>query len=126
MPETFECDGVKITAVEPYQRQVTIHGKSSGLDVLLIHISDQLDQFAVCLKVWTDWIKEEDGMYFVPTTAWTLDKPECHPLRVFGKFFGSKRRCYIFPSALSQGVPIKTKMLVARTLHIIGDNISDI
>ena len=92
MPETFECKEVKITRVEPYQRQMTIRDKSSGLDVLLIHISDQLDQFTVYLKAWTDWIKEEDGRYFVTTTVWTLDKPEYHPLRVFGKFFGSKRR----------------------------------
>ena len=72
---------------------MTIRDKSSGSDVLLIYISDQLDEFAVYLKAWTDWIKEEDGRYFVPTTAWRLDKPKYHPLRVFGKFFGSKRRC---------------------------------
>ena len=47
MPETFECNGVKITTVEPCQRQMVIRDKSSGLNVLLIHISDELNQFAV-------------------------------------------------------------------------------
>ena len=75
---------MKGTTVEPYQRKMTICDKSSGLDVLLIHISDQLDQFAVYLKAWTDWIKEEDGIYFVPTTI--PDKSGYHPLRVFRKF----------------------------------------
>ena len=84
MPETFECKEVKRTTVEPYQRKMTICDKSSGLDVLLIHISDRLDQFAAYLKASTDWIKDEDGIYFVRIVTWTLDKPKYHPLRVFG------------------------------------------
>ena len=48
--------------VKPHQRQLRIHDKSSGLKVLLVQISDQLDQFAVYLKAWTDWIEKDKGI----------------------------------------------------------------
>ena len=41
VPNTFLYEKVKKTTVKPYWRKMTTRGKSSGLDVLLIHISHQ-------------------------------------------------------------------------------------
>lgn len=114
MPPFFACAKVGTTRVSGYQRVMKItRGEYS---VIKIYISEALDTVAVFLtgtNNWIEWLKED--IYCVSKIAWDLDKPESHPLRVFGLFFGRSDKS---PCAL---VNAAFRGVFARTRELAGD-----
>ena len=92
MLNSFVCKGVDRSSFGVFERGMTIW--EDDIRVIEIYTTNDLSLFDVFLRgtsSWKVWTRSQEPCQFqIRTRDWAEQRPEYHPLKVFGRFFARK------------------------------------
>ena len=92
IPEGFHSDEVQKTNIEKFDKKLSVYFGNQG--IFDIYVTNGLERQKVLIKSPTNWLEwcDRKQIFLVNIVQFTLNKPQDHPLIVFGKHFTHGKR----------------------------------